>query len=419
MYMLGYIARDGRIYCADKDMNVSSYALSVAVVEYQSMIIRGDHEEAASVLETIPADQKNKIARFLEGQGLKELALTVATDDEHRFELALALSRLDIALEIGTRSALQKRKISALYSYCIPLLETPKVCLAGDACHRGWSKQHSLRSNLSLGQTSDCIDTLIKTSRLAEAALFARTYMPSRIDEIVTLRRKHQEEQLRHSLLTHHLLHTSRAFSTVATIAEIESAIHKAQCRNPRFVWAVFNFPGTTDEDLPLVAGERIEGDKDSFEDLSSATRPVMSAGASVTSLQESAPDGAPEQPAEVQAVAPHNDSDYDEEVSAAPASDKDVLSWTPTDSHRPARIDINAFGKRFEIIREIDRLRQANSNDTQAQTDGTMTPPLVVTQRTNGRQSTISPTESATGAMLQDSPRSADPGTITTVSNR
>jgi len=68
-YLLGYIARDGRVYLADKDVNVVSYALSLSVVEYQTVVLRGDMDAAEEILATIPADQLPKIARFLEGQG--------------------------------------------------------------------------------------------------------------------------------------------------------------------------------------------------------------------------------------------------------------------------------------------------------------------------------------------------------------
>jgi coatomer subunit beta' len=68
-YLLGYIARDGRVYLADKDVNVVSYALSLSVVEYQTVVLRGDMDAAEEMLATIPADQMPKIARFLEGQG--------------------------------------------------------------------------------------------------------------------------------------------------------------------------------------------------------------------------------------------------------------------------------------------------------------------------------------------------------------
>src|SRR5882757_1355472 len=101
MYLLGYIQRDSRIYLCDKDVNVTSFSLSLSVVEYQTLVLRDDMESASELLPSIPADQLNKIARFLEGQGHKELALEVATDPEHKFELALALGRLQIALELA------------------------------------------------------------------------------------------------------------------------------------------------------------------------------------------------------------------------------------------------------------------------------------------------------------------------------
>lgn len=46
-------------------------------------------------------DQMNSVARFLEGRGRTADALEVATDPDYRFELAVQLSKLDVALEIA------------------------------------------------------------------------------------------------------------------------------------------------------------------------------------------------------------------------------------------------------------------------------------------------------------------------------
>lgn len=101
-YLLGYIARDGRVYLADKDANVISYALSLAFVEYQTLVLRGDLDAAEEVLTTsVPADQMPKVARFLDGQGLKKKALEVATDPEQRFDLALQVGNLDVASSLA------------------------------------------------------------------------------------------------------------------------------------------------------------------------------------------------------------------------------------------------------------------------------------------------------------------------------
>jgi coatomer subunit beta' len=114
------------VYLADKEVNVVSYALSLSVVEYQTVVLRGDMDAAEEILATIPTDQMPKIARFLEGQGTssirwskksnqegyKEKALEVSTDPEQRFELALQLHKLDVAYKLAERTFLDILPIS-------------------------------------------------------------------------------------------------------------------------------------------------------------------------------------------------------------------------------------------------------------------------------------------------------------------
>jgi coatomer subunit beta' len=57
---------------------------------------------ARNLLDNIPLDQHNRLARFLEDQGHKAEALSVSRDNEHRFELALGLLALDLAFEIAS-----------------------------------------------------------------------------------------------------------------------------------------------------------------------------------------------------------------------------------------------------------------------------------------------------------------------------
>jgi coatomer subunit beta' len=204
MYILGYIQRDSRIYLADKDVNVTSFTLSLPVLEYQTLVLREDMETAAELLPTIPADQLNKIARFLEGQGHKELALEVATDPEHKFELALALNQLDIALTLAKEADVEHKwktvGDAALAAWDVPLA-TQCFTHARDLgslllLHSSTSDKDGLSSlakkanaagahNVAfscqwlLGDVAACIDMLTKTGRLAEAVLFAQTYKPS------------------------------------------------------------------------------------------------------------------------------------------------------------------------------------------------------------------------------------------------
>lgn len=206
MYMLGYLQRDGRIYLADKDVGVVSFALSVSVIEYQTLVLRGDLDSANELLGDLPEDQMNKIARFLEGQGYKEEALEVATDPEHRFELALALNKLDIALELARESDVEHKwktvgdaALAAwdlnLASECFThakdlgsllLMHTSSSnadglkALATQANEAG-ANNVAFSALWSLGDIDACIDLLTGTSRSAEAVLFAQTYKPSAV----------------------------------------------------------------------------------------------------------------------------------------------------------------------------------------------------------------------------------------------
>nr|POF00934.1 coatomer subunit beta' [Quercus suber] len=211
-YVLGYLTRDGRVYVCDKDVQVTSFALSVSVIEYQTLVLRGDLDSASEMLPEIPDDQKNKIARFLEGQGYKEQALEVATDSEHRFELALGLGRLQIALTLAREADVEHKwktvGDAALAAWDIALAEecfrnakdlgSLLLVYSSSADADGLRSlaekaqaagQHNVVFTC-LWQTGDvdgCLDILLQTGRTAEAVLFAQTYKPSRVKEIVGL----------------------------------------------------------------------------------------------------------------------------------------------------------------------------------------------------------------------------------------
>ncbi|KAG8688968.1 hypothetical protein FRC11_004414, partial [Ceratobasidium sp. 423] len=104
MFVLGYMPAHNRIYVVDQAMNIFGYTLSLALVEYQTAILRGDTDAAAELLPTVPQDQRNKVARFLEAQDLKELALQVSTDPDHKFDLAIQLDDLTTALTIAQQT---------------------------------------------------------------------------------------------------------------------------------------------------------------------------------------------------------------------------------------------------------------------------------------------------------------------------
>lgn len=213
LYLLGYLPNHGRVYLVDKELTVYSYALSLAVLEYQTAILRKDFADADKILERVPAEQRNRIARFLETQDQKRLALDVSTDPDHKFDLAVSLDDFDTALDIArngpkTGSEPRWRTIGdkalsrwnlALAEECFEragdlsallLLATSKndrnllARLGRSAAEKGQTNI-AFAAHLQRGDTASCLNILIQADRLPEAALFARTYAPSRVSEIV------------------------------------------------------------------------------------------------------------------------------------------------------------------------------------------------------------------------------------------
>lgn len=204
MYILGYLPRDGRVYVTDRDLNVVSYALSLSVVEYQTLVLRGDLELAQGILPDIPDEQRGKLARFLEDQGFKEEALEIATDSDHRYELALGLGKLDVALAIAKERGEPEKWRSlgdaALSGWDVVLAEEcfksandlgSLLLLYSASGNREGLKALGERAKAAsafnvqfeclwlLGDVEGCIELLKETGRDAEAVMFAKTYKPS------------------------------------------------------------------------------------------------------------------------------------------------------------------------------------------------------------------------------------------------
>ena len=212
LYIIGYLPKDNRLYLVDRDYSIVSYKLLLSVLEYQTAVVRRDFEAAAAILPTIPAEEHNRIARFLEAQGFKEEALAVATDAEHRFELAVQLGKLEVAYEITTEHPAEAKWKQlgdlALVSSNLTLAEECLVRaadLAGllllysssghaDGIERlGELAKKKGKLNVAFicqflrGNVDACMELLVSAGRAPEAAFFARTYAPSKISEMVAL----------------------------------------------------------------------------------------------------------------------------------------------------------------------------------------------------------------------------------------
>ncbi|KAG5523403.1 hypothetical protein RHGRI_035270 [Rhododendron griersonianum] len=246
MYLLGYMANQSRVFLIDKEFNVMGYTLLLSLIEYKTLVMRGDLERANEILPSIPKEHHNSVARFLESRGSIEEALEVATDPDYRFELAIQLGKLDVAkvssvarcifkelkqllecllcrafvfisclqeIATGAHSESKWKQLGEL-AMSTGMLEMAEDCLKnamdlsgllllysslGDA--EGISKLASLatehgKNNVAflclfmLGKLEECLQLLVDSNRIPEAALMARSYLPSKVSEIVAIWRK-------------------------------------------------------------------------------------------------------------------------------------------------------------------------------------------------------------------------------------
>ncbi|XP_017105574.2 coatomer subunit beta' [Drosophila bipectinata] len=215
MYLLGYVPKDNRLYLGDKELNVISFCLQLSVLEYQTAVMRRDFERADLVLPTIPKEHRTRVAHFLEKQGFKSQALQVSTDGDHKFDLALQIGELEIAVKLAREAensqkwtqladVAARKNNMALVKECMQkandfsgllLLSTASgdAQMLEDVGTAGSAQGRHNIAFLAAFLRSDvqrCLDILIETNRLPEAAFFARTYLPSQMSRVVELWRE-------------------------------------------------------------------------------------------------------------------------------------------------------------------------------------------------------------------------------------
>ncbi|XP_055335267.1 coatomer subunit beta'-like [Paramacrobiotus metropolitanus] len=212
MYLIGYIPKENRIYLVDKDLNVVSYLCLLSVLEYQTAVMRRDFATADRVLPTVPKEQRTRVAQFLEKQGFKSQALAVTTDPEHKFELALQLKDLKTVYDLAKESeSIHKWKQLGAIALKSADLHLAEECMIHAEDYTGLLLLAQCSGNLelmkrlasmadekqqyniaftsywSLGKLENCLEILIKSDRLPEAAFFAKTYVPSHINRVLAI----------------------------------------------------------------------------------------------------------------------------------------------------------------------------------------------------------------------------------------
>ena len=89
-YILGYDAKQNRLYMVDKNFNIYSYSLLLSVVSYQAAILNGELEEAEQVFKHIPDSHYNKLIglfnnekRKISAEAQKYLQIAQLNESQH------------------------------------------------------------------------------------------------------------------------------------------------------------------------------------------------------------------------------------------------------------------------------------------------------------------------------------------------
>jgi coatomer subunit beta' len=213
MYLLGYVTNANRLFLMDKQKNIHTYQLLVSVLAYQTAIVRQDFKTAESHLDDIPVEQHNKIARFLESYGLKDMALNVTNDPEHKFELAMSCKQLEMArdilleseseqkwkqlgdaalnqdfnLKLAEECFIRSKDLGGLLLLYTSLCDEKRIAFLAKFAREQGRNNVAFICLFLLNRIEDCITLLCETDRIPEAAFLARTYAPSRISGVLQL----------------------------------------------------------------------------------------------------------------------------------------------------------------------------------------------------------------------------------------
>lgn len=210
MYLLGYMQRDNKVYVCDKDVNVSGYSLSISVLEYETVVMRGDMELADELLKEIPESEYGKISRFLEQQGYKDKALELSQDNDQKFDLALSIMNLDLAKQIAeeANNTYKWKKLGdlALNQFNFKLAidsfksagdyQTSLLILSSMNDQEGLKElstaakakgqfNTAFAASWAAGDKLACLELLKDSERWTEGALFARNFGITGLDEVV------------------------------------------------------------------------------------------------------------------------------------------------------------------------------------------------------------------------------------------
>lgn len=208
--LLGYLPSTNKIYLMNKSFELITYTFPLSFINYQMAIFKKDYQTAEKIYPDIPVEYLERVTHFLEKFEHYEMSYNISQNPNQKFSLALKLRKLDdawnlameqkspeklrlvadLALELGEFNKAEQAMIEAkdyqgllLYYSCVQ--ERDKLLVLGDNARNDGVYNIAFSCYFQLNLLEKCLDILVQSQKIPEAALFCRTYFPSRLGEIV------------------------------------------------------------------------------------------------------------------------------------------------------------------------------------------------------------------------------------------
>ena len=219
-FLLGYLESTNKLYLMNKNFQLISYNFPYNFIKYQMAILEKNYEHAEKLLTKIPESYNESVIKFLEKFELYDLCYKITKNPNQKFSLAIKLKKLSESYEIAKNSKnLEKLKMvsdlaivigefnfaektmkegndwNGLLLYYSSIQNRQKLKeFAGEAKKSGMFNI-AFCSYFQLNNYEECLYILLDSRRFPEASIFARTYIPSKVDEVIDLWNKEIEEE--------------------------------------------------------------------------------------------------------------------------------------------------------------------------------------------------------------------------------
>ena len=226
-FLLGHLESTNKLYLMNKELQLISYSFPYSFIKYQMAILDKDFSQAEKLLEKIPDSFNESIFKFLEKFELFELCYKIRKNLNQKFSLAIKLQKLaeayeiaknsknseklkmvaDLAIELGEFNFAEKamkegNDWNGLLLYYSSIQNKKKLKEFAIEAKKAGMFNVAFGAFFQLNNYEECLNILLDSRRYPEGATFARTYIPSKIDNVIELWNKQIEEEDKNNRIT-------------------------------------------------------------------------------------------------------------------------------------------------------------------------------------------------------------------------